>query len=128
MEIRFLADTNIFPEILLKQDKEEDCKNFLNDNIGKLYMSDFSLHSIGVILFRYDSEAVFQKFIDDTLKNVNLVSLPAGGYKEVVSAKKGLGLDFDDAYQYSTAKYYKLKIATMDTDFEEVKDVGVLFL
>ena len=124
----FLVDTNIFLEILLKQDKEEDCKKFLNDNIGKLYMSDFSLHSIGVILFRYNSEAVFQKFIDDTLKNANLLSLPVGEYKEVVSAKKDLDLDFDDAYQYSIAKYYKLKIVTMDTDFEEVEDVEVLFL
>lgn len=124
----FLVDTNIFLEILLKQDKEENCKKFLNENIGKLYMSDFSLHSIGVILFRYNSEEVFQKFIDDALKNVKLLSLSAEEYKEVVSSKKDSGMDFDDAYQYSIAKYYELKIVTMDTDFEEVEDVDVLFL
>ena len=48
----YLIDTNVFPEVLLAQEKRELCKNFLNANIGSLYISDFSLHSIGVILFR----------------------------------------------------------------------------
>lgn len=42
----FLIDTNIFLEILLAQNKKEICKDFLNFNIGKLYITDFSLHSI----------------------------------------------------------------------------------
>jgi len=50
----FLVDTNVFLEILLSQEKEETCKSFLDDNIGKLHVTDFSLHSIGVIPFRYD--------------------------------------------------------------------------
>jgi len=48
----FLIDTNIFLEILLEQEKKEDCKKFLNDHIGNLHITDFSLHSIGVILFK----------------------------------------------------------------------------
>ena len=121
----FLLDTNIFLEILLKQGKEEDCKKFLNDNIGKLYITDFTLHSIGVILFRYGKEDVFQKFIEDILQNVKLLSLPASEYSRVVSVKKKFNLDFDDAYQYSVARYYKLHIVTMDEDFE---GADVLFL
>lgn len=39
-----------------------------------------------------------------------------------------LKLDFDDAYQYCTAKYYGLKLVTMDKDFKKVEDVEVLFL
>ena len=42
--------------------------------------------------------------------------------------KKSLDLDFDDAYQYSVAKYYGLKIVTMDKDFEKIKDVEIIFL
>ena len=38
----YLLDTNIFLEILLKQDKSDKCKAFLNDNIGLLNISDFS--------------------------------------------------------------------------------------
>ena len=48
----FLFDTNIFLEILLDQEKKEDCKKLLNENIGNIYLSDFSLHSIGVILLK----------------------------------------------------------------------------
>ena len=48
----FLFDTNIFLEILLDQEKKDVCKKLLNDNIGKIFLSDFSLHSIGVILFK----------------------------------------------------------------------------
>jgi len=48
----YLVDTNIFLEVILGQEKKEACKNFLNTHIGYLYISDFSLHSIGVILLK----------------------------------------------------------------------------
>jgi len=40
--------------------------------------------------------------------------------------KNSLNLDFDDAYQYSVAKYYGLKIVTMNKDFEKIKDVEII--
>lgn len=124
----FLVDTNVFLEILLSQDKKEHCKMFLNNNIGILNITDFSFHSIGVILFRYAKEDIFQKFIEDVIPNIQLVSLPIKLYIEVINAKRNLNLDFDDAYQYSTAKYYELTVATMDKDFKKIKDVDILFL
>lgn len=124
----FLVDTNVFLEILLSQDKKEHCKMFLNNNIGILNMTDFSFHSIGVILFRYAKEDIFQKFIEDVIPNIQLVSLPIKWHMELINAKRNLNLDFDDAYQYSTAKYYELTVATMDKDFKKIKDVDILFL
>jgi len=35
---------------------------------------------------------------------------------------------YDDTYQYSVAKYYGLKVVTMDKDFEKIKDLQILFL
>ena len=124
----FLVDTNVFLEILLNQDKKEHCKMFLNNNIGILNITDFSFHSIGVILFRYAKEDIFQKFIEDVIPNIQLISLPIKLYIEVINTKRNLNLDFDDAYQYSTAKYYELTVATMDKDFKKIKDVDILFL
>lgn len=124
----FLVDTNVFLEILLMQDKKESCKKFLDNNIGNLNLTDFSLHSIGVILFRYDKEDIFQKFVEDVMPNVELLSLPMKLYSEIVDVRKSLNFDFDDAYQYSTAKYYGLRVATMDKDFERIRDVEILFL
>ena len=126
----FLVDTNIFLEIFLDQIKEENCRNFLNNYIGKLNITDFSLHSIGIILFKYNKEDIFQKFIEDIVPNVKLLSLPMEKYIEVINVKKSLDLDldFDDVYQYSVAKYYGLKIVTMDKDFEKIKDVEIIYL
>lgn len=65
----YVVDTNIFLEILLKQTKSEECKEFLDKNIGELHITDFSLHSIGVILFKQHKDELFLKFIKDTLPN-----------------------------------------------------------
>ncbi|MGB5159263.1 hypothetical protein [Desulfobacterium sp. N47] len=60
-------------------------------------ISDFSLHSIGVILFRKNKEQIFLKFISDILSKTNLISLPKDDYKEVIIIKKKIQLDFDDS-------------------------------
>lgn len=124
----FLADTNVFLEILLRRANREGCKRFLNENIGNLNITDFSLHSIGVILFRYQKKDLFREFIEDVLPKVDLLSLPKGYYSELLEANRDLGLDFDDAYQYCVARYYGLQIATLDRDFEKSKDVNILFI
>jgi len=72
------------------------------------------LHSIGVILFRYNKEDIFRKFVEDVMPDARLLTLPMELYNDVVNVRKSLKLDFDDAYQYSVAKYYGLKVATMD--------------
>ncbi|GBE28016.1 hypothetical protein BMS3Bbin03_01951 [bacterium BMS3Bbin03] len=59
----YLLDTNIFLAILLDQEKSAACKEFLNKNYDKVFISDFSLHSIGVILFNYNKKQVFKDFI-----------------------------------------------------------------
>lgn len=124
----YLIDTNVFLEVLLTQEKREYCKEFLDDNIGNLHISDFSLHSIGVILFRNKREDVFQKFVSDIFPNVEIVTLSKWSYDSLVEIKKKLGLDFDDAYQYKIAKDHHLKVVTMDTDFKKIIDIEVIFL
>ena len=124
----YLIDTNVFLEVLLTQEKRENCKKFLDDNIGNLHISDFSLHSIGVILFRNKRQDVFQKFVSDIFPNVEIVTLSKWSYDGLVEIKRKLGLDFDDAYQYMIAKDHDLKLVTMDTDFEVITDIHVKFL
>jgi len=124
----FLIDTNIFMEILLIQDKKENCKDFLNNNIGNLNMTDFSLHSVGVSLFRYNKEDIFWRFIKDIVPDIRLLSLPMELYEDVINIRKTLHLDFDDAYQYTMAKCHRLKLVTMDRDFQKIGDTNILFL
>lgn len=125
----FLTDTNIFLEILLGQDKKKLCKDFIKNNRGKLYLSDFSLHSIGVILFRNRKENVFQQFVSDILPEVGIITLPKNKYTDISILSKKYQLDFDDAYQASVAIEFDLEIVTMDKDFEKVvKPCQVNFL
>ena len=91
-------------------------------------MSDFSLHSIGVILLKYRKYEVLFNFIEDVLNVIKIVSLPLNSYKEIPSISKELKLDFDDAYQYALAKYYNFVIVTMDMDFANLKDIKVIFI
>jgi len=60
--------------------------------------------------------------------SISLLSLPMELYRDLATDRKDMNLDFDDAYQYSMAKYYELKVVTMDKDFKKIKDVEVLFL
>jgi len=124
----YLADTNIFLEILLDQEKRTSCQKFLQTNIGEISLSDFSLHSIGVILFRVGREDLFADFVSDVLPLINVLSLPAELIFQTIEARKAFNFDFDDAYQYGLAKHYGLKIATMDKDFGRLDPSEVLFL
>jgi len=123
-----LADTNIFLEILLKQKKSEACKAFLIQNASSLFMSDFSLHSIGVILLKKGARGLFREFLIDTLPTIRILGLPTDAYSRLADASQKFALDFDDAYQHTIAKQFTLKIATMDQDFKRVDDVDIIFL
>ncbi len=83
----FLADTNIFLEVLLAGDNSESCKTFLLKNLGRIHISDFSLHSIGVILFRQRQEMVFNYFFEDISANTHIISLPKESYVKLPEIK-----------------------------------------
>lgn len=125
----YLIDTNIFLEVLLIQEKQEVCKSFLDANIDSLYISDFSLHSIGVILFRNDRTDIFHEFVSDVIPSVRIAALPKRAYEDLLKIKQDFGLDFDDTYQYKVAKEYGLEMVTMDRDFKKIKDnMSIRFL
>lgn len=125
----YLVDTNIFLEILLEQDKKEICKKFLESNIGELFISDFSLHSIGVILLKYNKAEQFKTFIEDSLDKVEIITLSHEKYNEIVNVYNQYKLDFDDSYQFLLSQDYNLKLVTLDNDFKTVNNfISVSFL
>lgn len=114
---------------MLVQDKREACKKLLKEKLGSVCISDFSLHSIGIILFRNDKENIFAKFASDVLPRVDMLALSKEAYIDLPEIRSNSGLDFDDAYQYKLAKENGLEILTMDTDFRKVKqDIKVTLL
>ena len=125
----YLVDTNVILEILLDQAKKKDCRTFLNSNVHQCCISDFSLHSIGVILFRYNKEQVFKNLVADIMPQLEVLTLPRDLYGDLADARAKFKLDFDDAYQFCLARSYRLTVATMDADFRKAMgEIEVTFL
>lgn len=99
----YLLDTNIWLERLLAREHSEEVGEFLDTvPADQLFMSDFTFHSIGVILGRLKKKAVFTRFVQDVLIDggITMVSLAPSAMRRVVAVMDQYRLDFDDAYQY----------------------------
>ena len=102
----YLLDTNIFLEILLAQKKKEICKKFITDNTGNCALSDFSIYSIGITLFRSNRFEDYYDFFSDVSSMMTILALPDSQHLEMTTSGKKLKFDFDDSYQYQTSNLF----------------------
>ncbi len=121
---RYLLDTNIWLERLLAQSQSETV-GLLLDAVptDRLLMSDFTLHSIGVILGRLKESTVFKQFVQDVLLDgeVSLIGLSPDAMHRLVAVMEHHQLDFDDAYQYVVAEQEDAVIISFDADFDRTE-------
>jgi len=118
----YLIDSNIWFELLLKQEKSDDAADFLkNIQLEQLNISDFTLYSIGIILSKLKEFDMLKRFLYDiiskgkiTILNVNPTNLEA-----IIDVGQKYNLDFDDAYQYVVAEEYDPTIVSFDKDFDK---------
>ena len=116
----YLIDTNIWLERLLDQTKSEEVRRFLDQiSLDQLLITDFSFHSIGVILNRLGQRAGLLHFVQDVFLDgeVSLVSLEPFDMQRLVEVIDAFNLDFDDAYQYVAAEKYAAVLVSFDNDF-----------
>ena len=122
--MRLLIDTNIFLEIILDQDKAEDAKALIG-SVGDhdFFISDYSLHSIGILLFRRKQHDIFRLLLSDIIQNAGMTvaSIPAEDLQLVADVALRFNLDFDDAYQYAIAEKFNLTIVSFDSDFNRTE-------
>ena len=119
-KVRYLVDTNVWLERLLDQEKSEIASRFFNlIPTDELFISDFTIHSIGVILSRLKKFDIFEKFIDDLFVNGQLeqLTLDPIDLLDVMKYIQKYKLDFDDSYQFLVAQKYDLTLITFDKDF-----------
>lgn len=118
----YLLDTNIWLERLLGQTQSAIVGQLLERlPTEQMFMSDFTLHSLGVILNRLGIRPIFVVFVQDVLIDggVTLISLPPSTMSRVVVVMDQFSLDFDDAYQYVAAEYEHIDIVSFDTHFDQ---------
>ena len=118
----YLVDTNIWLERLLDQDRSDDVGRFL-DKIpsDRLRVTDFAVHSIGLILARLGRSDDFRMFVQDVLidGSVGLINLAPNELLQLAFVVGLYSLDFDDAYQYVAAKQNGLELVSFDADFDQ---------
>lgn len=104
--MKYLIDTNIWLELLLEQEKAAEVRLFL-ERIEPSHMAitDFTLHSIALILVRLKKNDLFLQFLADVIEDsaVTLVRLKPSELAAVIAVISQTSLDFDDAYQYAAA-------------------------
>jgi len=119
--LMYLLDTNIWPELLLDQERADEVYVFLEEiPVSQILITDFTLHSIGVVCNRYKRPQVFKDFLQDIVVNgqISLSVIPIDELSTVVDATIELGLDFDDAYRYICAERDDATLITFDKDFD----------
>ncbi len=120
----FLLDTNIWLELLLEQELAGQVRRFLEaEETWQLALTDFSLHSLGVILTRLQKDGLFLEFLSDTLEDsaLRVIRLDTEGLKEVPTVCRKFKLDFDDACQYVAASRHGLTLVSLDSDFDRTE-------
>jgi predicted nucleic acid-binding protein len=119
--MKYLLDTNIWLELLLNQERAAEVSDFLDRTSSELIaISDFTLHSIGVILCRHSKLEIFKDFIVDLFENGSITQflLTPTELSEIPDTIQHYKLDFDDSYQFLISKNYNLQIVSFDNDFE----------
>jgi predicted nucleic acid-binding protein len=120
----YLVDTNIWLERLLGQEHSDDVGRFLDAvDSNQLFITDFSFHSICIILARLNRLPALIEFAEDIFVNaaIGLLTVPPSDVKVVVDVMYGFKLDFDDAYQYVAAEGHELIIVSFDSDFDKLR-------
>jgi hypothetical protein len=91
----YLVDTNIVLEVLLQQEKKEKCKKFLSDFAGEICISDYSVFSIGNILFYRNKITEFVTGFKELRGKLFLKSLIEYRLESVVKLHLQFNLDFE---------------------------------
>ena len=100
---QFLIETNIWLELLLEQARADGAAAMLRAvPLARLYLTEFTLYSIGLSLIRHGRVADFSSFLQKNFVERSLERLRLTG-EEMVAITETMAtfnLDFDDAYQY----------------------------
>ncbi|MGD0012655.1 MAG: PIN domain-containing protein [Terriglobia bacterium] len=119
--MEFLVETNLGLELLLNQQRAQEVRELFEEREGSDFaITELSLYSIGIVLTRLSKDQAFAQFVADALEQAGtrLLRLGSAEMKDLLSARKQFGLDFDDAYQYTAAEKYNLTLLSFDTDFD----------
>src|SRR3989344_4839636 len=123
-------DANIFLEVILKQDKFEECKEFLklvNEGKLKAIVSAFTVDAILLAMERKKmSQDDMKNFVLSLMKYKELYNYPNQNPEKMwaVEFMKKYNLDFEDALTLECALQSECKeIVSLDKHFNRVTEI-----
>jgi predicted nucleic acid-binding protein len=123
----YIVDTNVFLEVLLLQDKKEECEKLLEQlRKGKKLgiVTDFTIHSIIVTMYNYEKLDGLRVFLSSLTGYKGLRVYPTDLTSEIKATELATQnkLDMDDAIQYSIALDTNVEaIVSFDKHFNSLK-------
>lgn len=87
----YLLDTNIWLERMLGQERAAEVAELLTRvPSNQLCITDFTLHSIGVILYRLKQPQLYVRFVQDVLldRATRLLTVPPDAATELVESQQ----------------------------------------
>lgn len=124
----YFVDSNIFLEVELKDEKREECQNFLTrvaQGTEDCMISDFILYSVLIELVEkstLDMANNFLKFFEQA--NIEVFVPNMRTLSEALNIVKKYNLDFDDALVVSSMLENKInKLISFDRHFDRVKEI-----
>ncbi|MFB6158838.1 MAG: type II toxin-antitoxin system VapC family toxin [Candidatus Nanohalobium sp.] len=118
----YLIDTNVFLELLLDQEKADECEKLLGKILeGRVNAAatEFTIHSVQGTLA--DNPETIKRFLESVNSTINIQILETEMEEEIIISQysKESSLCFDDALQYTVAQRENIeKIISYDTDFD----------
>lgn len=123
----YLVDANIFLEVLLSEDRKDECKRFLRllkDGRESGIVTDFTIHSIIVIMDHFSKLKELKTFLLSLLayKGLHVYFTTVGDEVRAVEFAVEQNLNMDDAIQYLSALSAEADgIVSFDKHFDGLK-------
>jgi len=117
----FLVDSNCWMQLVRSREFAPGVRSFLAEVPARLlFVTDFSVNSIALNMERRKQLNELPGFLSlSTIgADIAIVRLDVDGIRRVVETGVLHGLDYDDAYQYTAAELYGLKLVSFDADFD----------
>lgn len=116
-----LLDTNCWMQLARRRADADDVRSLISlVPRTRLFVSDFSVHSIGVIFERKGMIEGYVDFVDRSSfgRELRIVDVPLAQLQRIADVCLAHRLDFDDAYKYVAAELHGLKLVSFDADFD----------
>lgn len=91
----YLVDTNIWLERLLNQERSEEVGYFLDHTLSdRFFISDFALHSIGIVMSKLNQMGAFLSFVRDAFVDgsVSLIHVAPEDMQDIARQRDSISI------------------------------------